>query len=75
LPGVNWFREALPVELHIVSGSVVLGSDSTPSVLVANFERTEGTLEITDVSCFFSVVTLLISSLVLLATNTSFWSI
>lgn len=38
------------MELHIVSGSVVLGSDSTPSVIVANFERTDGTVEITDVS-------------------------
>lgn len=49
-PGVNWFREALPVELHIVTGSLVLGSDASPSLLIGNFERTDGTLEITDVS-------------------------
>ncbi|WVR03135.1 hypothetical protein IAU60_000125 [Kwoniella sp. DSM 27419] len=46
--GVNWFREALPLDVRIVSGSLVLGSDATPMVLIGDFKRTEGILEITD---------------------------
>ncbi|WWC67272.1 uncharacterized protein I206_101180 [Kwoniella pini CBS 10737] len=46
--GVNWFREALPIDLRIVTGSVVLGSDATPMVLIGNFKRAEGTVEVTD---------------------------
>ncbi|WVQ79015.1 hypothetical protein IAT38_001107 [Cryptococcus sp. DSM 104549] len=46
--GVNWFREALPLELKIVTGSVVLGSDATPTVLIGDFSRADGTLEVSD---------------------------
>ncbi|ORY27357.1 hypothetical protein BCR39DRAFT_589249 [Naematelia encephala] len=45
---VNWFREALPMELRIVTGSVVLGSDSTPTILIGEFERADGVLHITN---------------------------
>ena len=50
IPGVNWFRETLPIELRIVTGSMILGSDATPMVLIGDFTRAEGTLGITDVS-------------------------
>ncbi len=53
--GVNWFREALPIEIKVISGSVVLGSDATPMVLVGDFMRVEGVLSISDVSLFFLV--------------------
>ncbi|WVQ74514.1 hypothetical protein IAR50_004115 [Cryptococcus sp. DSM 104548] len=45
---VNWFREALPLELRIITGSVVLGSDATPTVLIGDFKKVEGTLETCD---------------------------
>ncbi|WWC57636.1 uncharacterized protein I303_100168 [Kwoniella dejecticola CBS 10117] len=46
--GVNWFREALPIDLRIITGSIVLGSDATPMVLIGDFKRAEGTVEVTD---------------------------
>ncbi|KAK4686556.1 protein CSF1, partial [Tremellales sp. Uapishka_1] len=46
--GVDWFREALPLELRIVTGSFVLGSDATPMVLIADFKGAEGVIEMTD---------------------------
>ncbi|WRT63261.1 uncharacterized protein IL334_000164 [Kwoniella shivajii] len=46
--GVNWFREALPLDIRIGTGSIVLGSDATPMVLIGDFKRAEGTLEVTD---------------------------
>ena len=48
--GVNWFREALPVEIKILSGSMILGSDATPMVLIGDFKRAEGVLSVSDVS-------------------------
>lgn len=48
--GVDWFRESLPLEIRIVTGSVLLGSDATPMVLVGDFQRADGTLRVTDVS-------------------------
>jgi hypothetical protein len=54
--GVNWFREALPVDLDIESGSVVLGSDASPMVLIGDFKRADGTLHVTDVSIVISDV-------------------
>jgi hypothetical protein len=38
------------MELHIVTGSIVLGSDATPMVLIGDFKRADGTVEISDVS-------------------------
>ncbi|WWC90151.1 uncharacterized protein L201_005084 [Kwoniella dendrophila CBS 6074] len=46
--GLNWFREALPIDVRIVTGSLVLGSDATPMVLIGDFKRAEGTLEVSD---------------------------
>ncbi|OCF34831.1 hypothetical protein I316_03376 [Kwoniella heveanensis BCC8398] len=46
--GVNWFREALPIDIRVMTGSVVLGSDATPMVLIGDFKQAEGTLEVTD---------------------------
>ena len=48
--GVNWFREAHPVELRIVTGSVLLGSDATPTVVIGDFKGAEGVFSISDVS-------------------------
>lgn len=47
--GVNWFREALPVAIKIYSGSVILGSDATPMVLIGDFKKAEGVLSVSDV--------------------------
>lgn len=49
--GVSWFREALPFELRIETGSIVLGSDATPMLLIADFSGAKGIVEVTDVSC------------------------
>lgn len=42
---INWFREALPLELRVVTGSIVLGNDATPTLLIGDFKRAEGILE------------------------------
>jgi hypothetical protein len=47
---VDWFRELCPIELRIEKGSVILGSDATPMILIADFRSATGTVEITDVS-------------------------
>jgi hypothetical protein len=47
---VDWFRELLPIELNVEKGSVVLGSDATPMVLIGDFRRADGTMEISNVS-------------------------
>lgn len=39
----DWFREALPLDLQIFTGSVVLGNDSTPSLAILAFESAKGT--------------------------------
>jgi hypothetical protein len=36
--------------MRIVSGSMVLGSDAAPTVLVADFKRAQGVLSVSDVS-------------------------
>ncbi|WVW81321.1 hypothetical protein I302_103312 [Kwoniella bestiolae CBS 10118] len=46
--GVNWFREALPIDIRVDTGSFILGSDATPMVLIGDFKRAEGTMEVTD---------------------------
>ncbi|KAL1409648.1 Macrophage colony-stimulating factor 1 receptor [Vanrija albida] len=46
--GVSWLHEILPVELHIQQGSIVLGSDATPMVFIADFKRANGVVEVTD---------------------------
>lgn len=48
--GVNWFREALPIDIRILNGSVILGSDATPMVLIGDFKGAEGVLSVSDVS-------------------------
>lgn len=48
--GVNWFRESLPIDIVVETGSVVLGSDASPMVLIGDVKRANGTLHITDVS-------------------------
>jgi hypothetical protein len=48
---VDWFREALPVELRVQTGALVLGSDATPMVLIADFKRADGILTVSEVSC------------------------
>ncbi|EAL21708.1 hypothetical protein CNBC5720 [Cryptococcus deneoformans B-3501A] len=45
---INWFREALPLELRVVAGSIVLGNDATPTLLIGDFKRAEGILETSD---------------------------
>lgn len=46
---VDWFREMLPVDIRVQTGSIILGSDATPMLLIGSFKRAEGKLEITDV--------------------------
>ncbi len=53
--GVNWFREALPIDIKVVNGSVILGSDATTMVLIGDFKRAGGVLSISDVSAMYSL--------------------
>lgn len=48
--GVDYFRELCPMEVSIKQGSVILGNDATPSVLIAHFVSAKGTLNSIDVS-------------------------
>lgn len=54
-PSVNWFREALPIDINIETGSVVLGSDASPMVLIGDFKRADTTLHVTDVSGYVAL--------------------
>lgn len=46
--GLSWFMESLPLDIRIVTGSIVLGSDATPMILIADFKRASGIVEVTD---------------------------
>lgn len=46
--GISWFREALPFELKVETGSIVLGSDATPMVVINDFRSAQGIVEVTD---------------------------
>jgi len=46
--GISWFQEAMPMEIKIVTGSVVLGSDATPMVLIADFKRSDGVVDVSE---------------------------
>lgn len=48
LETVSWLFEALPLEIKIDSGSVVLGSDATPMVLIVDYKSANGTVEISE---------------------------
>lgn len=38
----DWLREALPIEIKCRVGSIIMGNPSTPTVLIAGFERVDG---------------------------------
>lgn len=40
----------MPMDFSIQQGSLVLGNDATPSVLIGHFDRSTGGLNYTDVS-------------------------
>lgn len=39
----DWLREALPLEVEIITGSLVVGNDATPSLMILGFKGAEGT--------------------------------
>lgn len=45
----NWARDLLPLEIIVDTGAVVVGSDSTPTVTIAEFKNGIGTYEATEV--------------------------
>jgi hypothetical protein len=45
-------HDLLPIGFEIVTGAIVLGNDSTPSVLIASFESAKGTYGIAPVRFF-----------------------
>lgn len=48
LEDVSWLFEALPLEIKIDSGSVVLGSDATPMILIVDYKTANGTVELSE---------------------------
>lgn len=40
----------MPLDFSIQQGSLILGNDATPSVLIGHFERSTGGINYTDVS-------------------------
>ena len=48
---IDWFREALPIEVQVVKGAVVLGNSATPSLLIAGFKSALGTCGAVKVGC------------------------
>jgi len=49
-PIFNLFHEMCPIEISLKQGSVVLGNDATPSVLIAHFLSATGTANHLEVS-------------------------
>jgi len=47
---VNWLREALPMEVQILTGGITFGNDATPSLLFLAFKEGLGTWEAAKVS-------------------------
>lgn len=44
--GIDWLRELLPVDIHAVAGSIILGNRSTKMLLITGFEEVSGTYSI-----------------------------
>jgi hypothetical protein len=59
-PVFGFFHSFCPVELSLKQGSVVLGNDATPSVLIAHFLTATGTISHLEV-CHVSRIKLIIS--------------
>jgi hypothetical protein len=49
-PTFSMFHEMCPIEISLKQGSVILGNDATPSVLIAHFLSATGTVNHVDVS-------------------------
>lgn len=45
----NWQRDLLPIEIVVSTGAVVVGSDATPTVTIAEFKDGNGTYEACEV--------------------------
>ncbi|BEI81360.1 hypothetical protein CcaverHIS002_0205200 [Cutaneotrichosporon cavernicola] len=45
---LSWFFEAFPLAIKVSSGSVILGSDATPMVLIVDYKRARGIVEISE---------------------------
>lgn len=50
MPRVDWYRELMPIDFSIEEGSINLGNDATPMVLIGHFHRSTGSVNYTDVS-------------------------
>jgi hypothetical protein len=49
-PVFSFFHEMCPIEISLKQGSVILGNDATPSVLIAHFLSATGTVNHVEVS-------------------------
>ena len=49
-PIFSYFHEMCPIQISLKQGSVVLGNDATPSVLIAHFLTATGTVNHLEVS-------------------------
>lgn len=43
-------KDLLPISLEVVKGAFIIGNESTPTLLVAEYRRSEGTYGIVPVS-------------------------
>ena len=41
----------MPISIEVTKAAIVIGNDATPSLLIAEFERSEGTYGIVPVKC------------------------
>ncbi|ORY77194.1 hypothetical protein BCR35DRAFT_353168 [Leucosporidium creatinivorum] len=39
----DWLREALPIDIKCKTGAIIMGNPSTPTILIAGFDRVSGT--------------------------------
>lgn len=46
--GLSWAASALPIEVRVRQGSVVLGSDATPMVIILDTKHADGTIEMSE---------------------------
>lgn len=46
----DWLREALPIDIKCKTGAIIMGNPSTPTILIAGFDRVSGTYAAVKVS-------------------------
>jgi hypothetical protein len=57
-------KDLLPLGIEVIKGAIICGNSSTPNLLVAEFQRTEGTFGIVEVRNKFKSMWYLLNGLI-----------